>query len=56
MITSNMWQAKGIVNGAMGVLRHVVYEKGVKPPQLPLALIIEMDSKYTGPHLDGKPR
>ncbi len=52
MLTSNLWISKGLVNGACGTL----FKPGDVPPQLPLAIVVEMDEPYNGPHLDGKPR
>lgn len=56
MIIHNIWTKVGLVNGATGVIRHFIFEKGVIPPALPLAIVVEMDEPYNGPHLLGKPR
>ena len=56
MITSNLWIRQGLVNGATGTIRHFIFAENSKPPELPLAIVVEMDSDYTGPHLLNKPR
>ena len=56
MITSNLWTDCGLVNGATGTLRHFIFEKNANPPQLPVAIVIEMDAEYRGPHLENKTR
>ena len=55
MITANVWKSKGLVNGATGTVRHIIFKIGACPPDLPLAVIVEMDVGYTGPCLIGKP-
>lgn len=56
MLTSNLWVNKGLVNGATGTLRHLIFPQGAAPPTLPRVLIVEMDEGYDGPHLHNKPR
>jgi ATP-dependent DNA helicase PIF1 len=56
MLTANLWVQKGLVNGATGTLRHFIFELGVAPPLLPIALVVEMDQGYRGPYLPGKER
>lgn len=56
MIISNIWIQAGLVNGATGVIRHIIFEKNSVPPHLPLAVVVEMDLPYNGPSLPGKPR
>lgn len=56
MLISNQWVRKGLTNGAMGTLRHFIFEDGSGPPSLPIAIIVEMDEGYNGPHLLNKPR
>ena len=55
MITQNLWTEKGITNGTAGVVSHIIFEDNISPPNLPIALIIKMDSDYIGPHLIGLP-
>ena len=56
MITSNLWKGKGIVNGALGYVRHIIYLPNEAPPSLPHCIIVELDAPYKGPHLAGRPR
>ena len=56
MLTQNVWTEKGLTNGCTGVLKHIIFKNKIGPPNLPEALIIEMDPGYTGPHLLGLPR
>lgn len=56
ILTSNLWISQGLVNGATGTLRHFIFPRNVQPPQLPLAIVVEMDNEYKGPHLNNKPR
>jgi hypothetical protein len=51
MITSNLWQKAGIFNGLTGRVYDVIYDDGCKPPDLPLAVIVQVSSTYTGPSL-----
>ena len=56
MIRCNLWKEQGIVNGTMGYIRDIIYKKGVRPPALPICVVVELDAPYSGPHLPGKPR
>ena len=56
MITSNMWKSKGIVNGTLGYVRHIIYLQNEAPPSLPHCIVVELDAPYNGPHLAGLPR
>ena len=55
MVTANLWVNKGIMNGAFGTVRYIIYETGLTPPCMPIAVILEMDSNYTGPTISGLP-
>ncbi|XP_055344659.1 uncharacterized protein LOC129592610 [Paramacrobiotus metropolitanus] len=49
MLKRNLWTAKGLVNGALGYVRDIVYEPGTSPTDsLPFVILVEFD-KYTGP-------
>ena len=51
-ISSNIWQEKGLYNGATGTVIDIRMEKGTKPStDLPLYIILDMD-EYTGPVWD----
>ena len=56
MMNNNLWTEQGLMNGAFGVIRHIIFPNNVGPPNLPDALIIEMDEPYSGPCLPGLPR
>jgi ATP-dependent exoDNAse (exonuclease V) alpha subunit len=56
MITNNIWTEMGLTNGAFGVVRHIIFAANVGPPNLPEAIIVEMDEPYSGPCLPGLPR
>ena len=56
MLTANLWVSRGLVNGATGTLRHLIFEPVAAPHLLPLALVVEFDPGYIGPYLPGKDR
>ena len=56
MITNNIWTEMGLTNGAFGVVLHIIFAANVGPPNLPEAIIVEMDEPYSGPSLPGLPR
>ena len=47
MLTSNLWVEMGLVNGAMGTVKAIVYTK-TAPPDLPQAVMVYFDH-YSGP-------
>lgn len=56
MLTSNEWTDIGLTNGATGTVRHIIYNPDDRPPSMPVAIVLEMDRWYNGPHLTNKPR
>ncbi|XP_055343218.1 ATP-dependent DNA helicase PIF1-like [Paramacrobiotus metropolitanus] len=49
MLKRNIWTTKGLVNGALGYVRDIVYAPGTTPEDsLPVAIMVEFD-KYSGP-------
>ena len=48
MLTVNVWTSQGLVNGAMGTIRDIVFADGSGPTSLPIAAMVEMDD-YSGP-------
>ena len=49
MLTRNLWTEKGLCNGSMDTISDIIYERGDKPPALPVAIMIQFDNTYTGP-------
>lgn len=54
MITSNIWLKAGLVNGATGSVRHIIFKPGTQPPTMPLVVVVEMDKGYRGPSIPNK--
>ena len=50
MLTANLWVDVGLVNGAMGTVVAICYRSGGAPPDLPIAVMVRLDS-YSGPML-----
>ena len=48
MITNNLWCAAGVVNGATGTIKYIVYDGINQPPKLPSYIIVQLD-EYNGP-------
>jgi len=48
VLTRNLWIQKGLCNGSMGYVKHIIYKEGIQPVNLPIAVIVEFDG-YTGP-------
>ena len=48
MLKSNRWLEAGLVNGQIGFVRAIIYDRGIKPPSLPRAIIVEFPN-YIGP-------
>lgn len=49
MLKTNLWTAKGLVNGAFGTVQDICYESASRPPfDQPLAVFVKFDN-YTGP-------
>ncbi|XP_059073343.1 uncharacterized protein LOC131874120 [Cryptomeria japonica] len=47
MLTSNLWIQVGLVNGALGYVRKIVYKPGSAPPDPPTYVMVEFDN-YSG--------
>ena len=55
-LTANLWTSAGLTNGAVGVVKYILYRRGCRPPALPSAVIVSFDN-YIGPSfLPGVPR
>ena len=53
MLIKNIWQGKGLYNGALGTVQGFVFSDNVKPPSLPLCVLVEFDD-YKGPSAAGQ--
>lgn len=50
MLTRNLWVDVGLCNGAMGNDIDIIYAENHCPPELPIAILVQFDTKnYTGP-------
>jgi hypothetical protein len=47
-LTSNLWTSKGLVNGANGIIRDIIFPVDKSEDSLPSAFLIEFEN-YTGP-------
>lgn len=53
LLRANLWTEKGLVNGAVGTVVDIIYDKEKKPPNdMPAVLICKFEN-YTGPYLGG---
>ena len=50
LLKSKLWQEAGLVNGANGVVKKILYQPGNAPPQLPDCVLVEFEH-YNGPAL-----
>ena len=48
MLTRNLWVEKGLCNGAMGVVKDIIFKHDQQPPTLPIAVIVQFEN-YSGP-------
>ena len=48
MLTVNVWQAKGLYNGAIGTVRGLLFNENICPPSQPICVLVEVDD-YCGP-------
>ena len=48
MLTTNIWQPKGLYNGALGTVRGLVFRENTRPANQPYCILIEFD-EYHGP-------
>ena len=46
MVTRNVYQHGGIINGTSGRIWEIVYERGKAPPALPIALLLEIPTYH----------
>ena len=43
MLRVNLWIQGKLVNGSLGTLKAIVHEYGIRPPKLPLYVLVEFD-------------
>ena len=48
ILTTNLWKAAGLTNGAKGIVKYIIYEPNVKPKALPSMVIVQFP-QYIGP-------
>lgn len=48
MLTKNLWVQRGLCNGSIGTVQHVIFAENDFPPSLPLAVLVRFE-RYTGP-------
>ena len=53
MLTKNLWVQRGLCNGSIGTVEHVIFGENDCPPSLPLAVLVRFD-RYTGPSFSPK--
>ena len=51
MLTSNVWTEKGLVNGAIGVVKAICFEGDQVPPAMPACVIVQFP-QYEGPSFE----
>ncbi|KAK3931635.1 ATP-dependent DNA helicase [Frankliniella fusca] len=47
MLRRNINVTRGLVNGSIGILKHIFYEKDCKPPTVPLCVLIQFENVDT---------
>ncbi|XP_057862035.2 uncharacterized protein LOC131070490 [Cryptomeria japonica] len=55
MLTSNLWIEEGLINGALGNIRKIVYKPGSASPQPPAYVLVEFDNYSRLPFDDRHP-
>ena len=51
MLTKNLWTEVGLINGAMGPVKRIIYQLGHSHNSLPIAVITQFDDTYIGPSI-----
>ena len=51
MLTRNLWTEAGLCNGAIGIVKHILYTNDGSPPALPILVIVQFDESYIGPSI-----
>ena len=55
MLTANIWQEVGLCNGAGGTVYQLLYQANHKPPDLPIAVLVDFDNYAGPPFLSSRP-
>ena len=56
MLTANIWQEVGLCNGAPGTVEQLLYHDNHRPPDLPIAVLVEFDSYVGPPFINSQPK
>ena len=56
MLTSNLWQQVGLCNGTRGLIEDLLYTHGHKPPNLPIAILVNFPDYSGPPFIESKPK
>lgn len=56
MLKINLWTERGLVNGAMGRVVHIIYDENSCPPNNPPSVLICRFDSYNGPFLNDEER
>ena len=56
MLTSNLWQQVGLCNGTRGLIEDLLYTHGHKPPNLPIAILVNFPDYSDPPFIQSKPK
>ena len=56
MLTTNLWIEAGLVNGALGFIKSIVYRLGTAPPKRPTYVTVEFDNYFGIPFDDHHPK
>ena len=55
MLIANIWQQVGVCNGAAGTVHQFLYQADHKPPDLPIAVLVDFDTYAGPPFLSSRP-
>ena len=54
MLTKNVWQCKGLYNGALGTVRGLVFNENTHPPAQPYCILVEFDEYQGSSVMEGR--
>ena len=55
MLTTNIWQEVGLCNGAAATVHQLLYQADHKPPDLPIAVLVDFNNYAGLPFLSSQP-